>query len=251
MNKRTLLASFVLTLAILACNLPSASATEPPAPAFTDTPALPLDTPVPTFTSLPTDTPLPSLTPTPSIPIARPLDKPVNCRYGPGTEWLVIAGLQVDQAATIQGRNGDSSWWYVTTPNDSSKPCWIAASVTLTAGNLGNLPIVPPPLALVTNVGLKLNPKEISLPGCLGPVQPITIKGTIETNGPLKVKYYFKTEQDGDQPIEDIKFEFSDSKTVETSYTPPPGPAGTYWIRLIIVSPNEKVAEQSYKIVCP
>jgi hypothetical protein len=253
MDKRTFIASLILILATLACNLPSGESTQTPdvTATFTETPALPSDTPTPTFTALPTETFLPSLTPTPTIPIARPLAEAVNCRLGPGTEWLSIAGLQVDQTATIQGKNSDSSWWYVTTPNDPGKPCWVKASVTLTAGNLANLPIVNPPQASVTDVGLKLNPKEISLPLCIGPVQPITIKGTIETNGPVKVKYYFKTEQGGDQPIDDINFEFADTKTVETSYTPPPGPAGTYWVRLIIVSPNEKIAEQEYKIVCP
>ncbi len=251
MNKRILLASLVLILAILACNLPSGDVTPTPnVPTFTDTPAVPLDTPVPTFTSLPTNTPLPLLTPTPTIPIASPLDKGVNCRFGPGTEWATIGGLLVGQTATIQGKNGDSSWWYVTAP-DTGKPCWVAASVTLTAGNLANLPIVNPSQAQVTSVSLKLNPKEISLPGCIGPVQPITIKGTIETNGPAKVKYYFKTEQGGDLSIEDLKFDFADTKTVETSYTPPPGPEGTYWVRLIIIGPNEKTAEETYKIVCP
>lgn len=252
MNKRTLIASFVLILAILACNLPSGEATQPTdVPAITETPVPVLDTPIPTLTSLPTDTPFPSLTPTPTIPIAWPLDKAVNCRFGPGTEWLAVAGLQAGQTATIQGKNGDASWWYVTTPNDPGKPCWVAASVTLTAGNLTNLPVVNPPQALVINVSIKLNPKEISLPGCLGPVQPITVKGTIETNGPVKVKYYFKTEQGGDNPVEDIKFDFADSKTVEFSYTPAAGPAGTYWVRLIIVNPNDKVGEAAYKIACP
>ncbi len=191
------------------------------------------------------------MTPTPTIPIAWPLDKAVNCRFGPGTEWLSIAGLQAGQVATIQGKNGDASWWYVTTPNDPGKPCWVAASVTLTAGNVANLPVVNPPVAQVTDVSVKLNPKEINLPGCIGPVQPITIKGTIETNGPGKVKYYFKTEQGGDNPVEDIKFDSADSKTVEISYTPPAGPAGTYWVRLIIVNPNDKVGEATYKITCP
>jgi hypothetical protein len=253
MDKRTLIASLVLMLAILACNLPSAGEpTQSPdvLPVATGTSVLPSDTPIPTFTSLPTDTPFPSLTPTPTIPIAWPLDKGVNCRFGPGTEWATIGGLLVGQTATIQGKNAGATWWYVTTPTDPSKPCWVAASVTLTAGNLVNLPIINPPIALVTNVSVKLNPKEINLPGCLGPVQPITIKGTIETNGPVKVKYYFKTEQGGDMSIEDVKFESADTKTVETTYTPP-ATAGTYWVRLIILNPNEKIGEQKYKVTCP
>ena len=126
----------------------------------------------------------------------------------------------------------------------------MAASVTLTAGNLLNLPIVNSPFASVTNVSVKLDPKEISLPGCIGPVQPIAIKGTIETNGPTLVKYYFETEQGGQKPIEQINFNGADSKIVESSYTPPIG-AGNFWVRLIIVSPNDKVGELKYKILCP
>jgi hypothetical protein len=237
---------------MLACNLPSSESTPTATPPVTDTPALTTNTPIPTLTStpLPTETALPSLTPTPTIPIAQPFDKAVNCRVGPGTEWLSIIGLQPGQTATIQGKNSDSTWWYVTNPNDPGKPCWVAASVTTTAGNVANLPIVSPPQASVIGLSVNLKPKEISLPGCLGPVQPITIKGTIDTNGPVKVKYYFKTEQGGDQPIEDIKFEFADSKTVETTYTPPIG-EGTFWVRLIIVAPNDKTSEESYKITCP
>lgn len=249
MNNRILSASFVLLFAIMACNLPAGNSSTP-APIITDTPAQPLDTAVPTLTPIPTDTPFPTPTATPTIPIAWPLDKGVNCRFGPGLEWATVGSLLVGQNATIQGKNGDSSWWFVTTPNDSGKPCWVAASVTVTAGNLLNLPIVNAPYASVTKVSVKLDPNEINLPGCIGPVQPITVKGTIETNGPVKVKYYFKTEQSGDQPINEINFNSADSKNVEFNYTPPAGPDGTYWIRLIIVGPNDLVGEAKYKIKC-
>jgi len=249
MNKRILAASFVLLFAILACNVPGVASTE--APVITETPALPLDTAIPTLTPIPTETPLPTLTPTPTIPIAWPLDKGVNCRFGPGTEWSTIGALLVGQTATIQGKNNDGSWLFVTTQNDPGKPCWVASSVTLTAGNLGNLPIVNPPFASVTKLSIKLDPDEIDLtPLCAGPVPPITIKGTIETNGPALVKYYFETEQGGQQPVEEIKFKGADSKsTSEFMYAPPAG-GGTYWVKLVIVSPDDKVAQAKYKIKC-
>jgi hypothetical protein len=177
------------------------------------------------------------------------LDKGVNCRFGPGLEWATVGALLVGQTATIQGKNGDASWWFVTTPNDPGKPCWVAASVTLTAGNLANLSIVNPPFASVTNVSVKLEPKEINLPGCLGPVQPITIKGTIDTNGPTVVKYYFETEQGGKKSNEEINFKSADSKTVEATFNPSPS-SGSYWIKLIIFSPNDKVGEAKYEIKC-
>jgi hypothetical protein len=250
MNKRTLTASFILLFAILACNMPG-SGTELQPPDVTETSTLILDQPTSTLTPIPTDTPLPSFTPTPTIPIAWPLDKGVNCRFGPGVEWATISSLLVGQTATIQGKNSDSSWWFVTTQNDPGKPCWVAASVSLTAGNLANLPLVNSPFASVTKVSLKLDPNEIDLtPLCAGPVPPITIKGVIDTNGPTLVKYYFETEQGGQQPIQQINFKGTDSKTTaEFMYAPPAG-AGTYWVKLVIVSPNDKVAQEKYKIKC-
>lgn len=248
MNKLYFVASLVLIFSISACNLPSnAPGTES---AFTPTSALTSDTPVPPATALPTDTPFPTQTPTPTIPIAWPSDKGVNCRFGPGTGWLTVGALLVGQVATIQGKNEDSSWWYVVTPDDPGSPCWVAASVTITAGNLANLPIINPPEASVIKAGVKLDPKEISLPGCFGPVPPISIKGTIETNGPVKVKYYFETQDGGPMSSEDLNFNFADSKSVETTYSPSAG-SGTFWIRLIITSPNDKVGEAKYKIECP
>lgn len=251
MNKRTLIASLVLITAMMACNLPSGAATEAPDTIITETPTLVLDAPSPTFTALPTDIPLPTLTATPAIPIAQPLDKGVNCRLGPGTEWVTIAGLLVGQTATIQGKNGDSSWWYVTTPNDPGKPCWLAASVTITSGNLAALPVVPPPIASVTEVTLKISPKEINLPGCIGPVQPIKFEGTITVNGPTKVKWYFETQQDGAMSSDTINFEFADTKKVDTASFTPDADDGSFWVRLVVVEPNSKSVEATYKVECP
>lgn len=249
MNTRKLAASLVLMFAILACNLPGNSASPAPADAPTATQAATLPE-VPTLTPIPTDTPLPSLTPTPTIPIAWPLDKGVNCRFGPGVEWITVGALLVGQTATIQGRNSDSSWWNVITPNDPGRPCWVAASVTLTAGNLLNLGLINSPLASVTKVSVKLDPKEINLPGCMGPVQAISIKGTIETNGPTLVKFYFETEKGGKLPNDKVNFIGADSKTVEASYTPP-ATGGSYWVKLVIFSPNDMSGETKYTVNCP
>lgn len=245
---------FMLVFILMACNLPFALPIEqtPPPPTVTSlAAATPLPaTEIPTLAPLPTDTPLPEVTPTPTIPIAWPLDKGVNCRIGPGTNWLTIGALLPEQKATITGRNSDSSWWFVTTPNDPGHPCWVAASVTLTAGNLANLAIIDPPEASVINVKVKLDPTQINLPGCMGPVQAITVRGTIETNGPLKVKWYFESEQGGVLPTQTTNFDFADSRSMDISFSPLPA-AGSFWVRLIILEPGGKVGEAKYKINCP
>jgi hypothetical protein len=171
-------------------------------------------------------------------PQSWPLDKGVNCRLGPSTDWVVIGALLVGQTATIQGKNEDATWWYVTTPDDSNHPCWVSASVTVTAGNLANLLVINPPTASVTDISVKLEPNEIILPGCIGPVQPITFKGSITVNGPAKVEWHFETEQGGSLSVHNTEFKNADTKTVEDSFTPS-SPAGL-WVKLIIPKPDEK-----------
>lgn len=247
MRNRFWKASLVLALGALACNVPAgqgaatATAALPPASA---TPVLPADTP------LPSATPLPLPTATPTVPIAWPLDKGVNCRFGYGTDWETIGALLVGQTATIQGRNSDSSWWYVVTQNDPGTPCWVAASVTLTAGNLANLPIIPQSIAQVTELTLKLDPKDDTPPGCFGPPSPIEFTGTIHLNGPGDVKWHFETEEDGSMGNHDMHFNFADTKNVDADYNPP-FENGSRWVRLVITQPNNKSVEQSYKIDCP
>ncbi len=252
MNKRSLITSFVLLLSILACNLPAGEpGTQAPSVlVITSTPAAPLDTPIPTIPLTPTETPLPTFTPTPTIPIAWPLDKGVNCRLGPSTDWVATGALLVGQTATIQGKNGDATWWYVTTPDDPGHPCWVAGSVTVTAGNLANLLVINPPTASVTNVSVKLEPNEINIAGCVGPPQPIKFKGSITVNGPTDVDWHFETEQGGAMGISTTKFKSADTKTVEDSFTPIVT-EGSYWVKLIITSPNGKAGEAKYKITCP
>jgi hypothetical protein len=246
MNKRILVAGLAMILAFSACNLPSGVT-----PTATPTSVFPTQTATAAFTLVPTETLLPTLTPTPAVPIAWPSDKGVNCRLGPGIEWVTIGALLVGETATIQGKNGDASWWYVVTKGNPGTPCWVAASVTITAGNLASLPIINPPLASVTDVSIKLDPKDISLPGCFGPVQPIKFEGTIAVNGPVKVKWYFETQQDGPMSSDTLNFNFADSKKVETSSFTPDIDEGTFWVRLVVVEPNSKTAEAKYKLDCP
>lgn len=154
------------------------------------------------------------------------------------------------QTATIKGRYGDFSWLYVVTPNDPGSPCWVSAGVIITAGNLSALQVLGEPEASVTDVQLKLVPDAISLPGCLGPVQSITLRGTIETNGPVEVKWRFETEAEGAMADQVTRFNSAGPKAVEGAYIPAPG-AGTFLVRLVILSPNEKTAEAKYQITCP
>ena len=255
MRSRSLLSTFALVLAMLACNLPSnVRVTETPT-VLTPSPTLFLPSQTPTQTPLPTNTPLPTLTPTPTVPTVSAKDVPVNCRLGPGTAWLVISALTVGQTSQIVGKNSDGAWWYIVDPLNSSRNCWVSVSVTNAAGNLANIPVVQTPKAAVTRATVDVSPKTVSVPGpaCAGPVPPIVIEGTIETNGPASVQWRFETQQGGAMTMQTTEFETFGSKTFTAAYTPPlPVTAGTsYWVRLIVTSPNEAQSEVKYTIACP
>jgi hypothetical protein len=124
----------------------------------------------------------------------------------------------------------------------------VASSVTLTAGNLSGLPVIPQSIAQVTDVTLKLDPKNQHL--CVGPPTPIEFEGNIHVNGPADVKWHFETEEDGSMGNHDLHFNFADTKSVDGDYGPPYIEASR-WVRLVITEPNSKFVEVSYKIECP
>lgn len=252
MKPRTLLPILVLILAMLACNLPSsAPVTETPTlELLTPSATLPSPTEPPTQTPPPTDTPPPTLTTTPTIPIAFPRDVNVNCRLGPGTAWVAISALTVGQTSQITGKNSDGSWWSITDPLNSGRNCWVSASVVSTAGNINTIPVVSSPSATVTNVTVSVDPRTISAPGCLGPILPLEIEGTIETNGPTEVRWRFETQQGGAMTNQVTDFDTHGEQVFSVDYTPPIT-AGTYWVRLIVTSPNNIQAETTYTITCP
>jgi len=242
----------VLAFFVQACNLPSdapGTETSTSEPVVAPSATQPFPTDVPTETPLPTVTPLPTLTPTPSVPIAFPKDVAVNCRYGPGTGWIVVSGLLVGQTSQIVGRSTDYNWWYIIDPQNASRNCWVSAGVVDTAGNLSAIPTTAAPSASVTNVTVSITPTEWNVGGCVGPIMSGTIEGTIEVNGPVTVEWHFDTQQSGVLPNQSTVFDSSGSKSFSADYTPLIVD-GTYWIRLIVTSPNGIQGETSYKINC-
>jgi hypothetical protein len=169
---------------------------------------------------------------------------------GPGTAWIVLSGLNVGGSAQIVGKTADGGWWYIVDPLNSSRNCWVASSVTNTAGNLGGVPVVAAPNAAVTDVSIDVDPNTINVAGCIGPIQPLEIGGTIETNGPVTVKWHFETEQGGAMATQNTDFDAFGEKDFSVDYTPPLT-AGEYWVRLVVTSPNSMQAEENYTITCP
>ena len=254
MKFRILLSMLILVFTVSACNLPSnAPRTETPTVAATSpTATLALATAAPSQTSQPSTTPPPTTTSTPTVPVAFPRDVAVNCRFGPGTAWVVLSALNIGTSAQIVGRTADSGWWYIVDPLNASRNCWVSSSVVSTAGNLAGIPSIAAPQATVTNVTVDVDPSSITTAGCLGPIPIIKISGTIETNGPGTVTWRFETQQGGAMPTQTTEFDAFGEKTVSADFThPAPLSAGTSWVRLIVTSPNNTQAETRYTITCP
>lgn len=112
-----------------------------PEPLPAETPTLPAPTaiPIPTkVVDIPTETP--NVVPVEPIVIAGEND--INLRRGPGTDYEVVGTLGAGDSLNIVGRNNDSSWWQVSTPDDVA---WVSAGV-VKVNNAGDaIPVIEAP----------------------------------------------------------------------------------------------------------
>jgi hypothetical protein len=179
------------------------------------------------------------------VPAVTPIDQPVNCRFGPGTAYMPVGGLKVGESAPILARSGDGAWWQVQL---GSSVCWVAAKVTTAAGNLGGIPVVSAPEAFVTAISLNIDPSTVSVPGCVFPGPPVELTGTITTNGPTSVTWHWETSEGNVSGNSVLDFKAFGSSTVSDVYKI--GAKGSFWIKLVVTSPNSKQVTTNYKVVC-
>ena len=267
MKSNRLLIVLVIAALMLACNAPlapSAQATQKPVASETQQSTTPAtETPKPqeaatvTLTPLPSETPTtaptPTITPTstPSVPMATPLKDAVNCRFGPSTTYEQVAALLVGASAQILAKSVNGDWWQVQNPSGGSGNCWVSASVVVVSGNLGGIPSVAAPAAYITNIKLQVTPNSINLGlGCPGPAPVFSIKGIIHVNGPLEIKWHFETQKDGSLPSQTLSAPKFGDYNVSYDYMPTVWDKGSYWVRLVITSPNSMFKEAKYEIKC-
>jgi hypothetical protein len=117
----------------------------------------------PTPTTVIPASPVPPTATETSLPTAVFLqaNQNTNCRSGPGTEYPILDTLYYNMSQVVRGRNEDSTWWYINTPNIAvGYYCWVwGKTVTLSGGDPSQVPVVaPPPEPTVT-------PEPTSTPG--------------------------------------------------------------------------------------
>lgn len=213
MKHRKILFTILVTLLILACNIPT------PTPVGT--------TATPTSTVI-----LPTATFTPvgsTVPFAVPNDGPLNCRSGPGTNYQVVVVLGGTQSAEIVGKTPDAAWWYVKNPYLAGNFCWVISTFVNTSGNVNSVQVVavpatptnaPNPVSVVTAIEMSIDPETIHIAGCIGPAQPITVTARIQANGPMQIKVHFRDELAGDLGTQTVNFTIAGAQDVSDSFTP-------------------------------
>jgi hypothetical protein len=249
MKFRSIIIVFIMASLMLACNLPFAGQAGPST--IPSVPSVETQPPAETSASLPTEIATITLTPTPSTPMLVPVKDAVNCRFGPEKTFASIgSGLAVGASAQILGKSADGGWWQIQNPGGSDN-CWVAASVTRASGDLTSVGVVAPPSAFVTSVTLKIKPDSVNLGGgCSGPEPHFSFKGAIYVNGPVTVKWHFESQKGGVMSTHSTSFESFGFKEVSAEYTHSSPDKGSYWVRLVITSPNEMFAEAKYQIKC-
>lgn len=251
MNRRWIV-SILIIFVLTACNLPD-SQTPPPASASpvpatsTQTFATPTVISIETLLARATPTRLPIATSTPRRVLASPSSGPVNCRYGPGTAYAVVGGLEVGGQAEIIGKNSDLTWWQVRNPSDPSTICWLAASLVNATGNLDALPVVDAPPAQVTDIRVRVTPASMNV-ACNAFPQYAVVNAEIIANGPTTVTWRWETSEGEEINANSLLFLEAGSQGVFVSYRI--NTAKDYWIQVHILSPNDTTGRATFKATC-
>jgi hypothetical protein len=212
---------------------------------------LPTDTVIPTATLVPT----PVFTSTPSQPVVTPTSENVNCRFGPGAEYLAIGSLRIGEVVPIRGTLPDHSWWQIEDPRNLGTMCWVMASLTTTSGDLSLVPLAPKPTGLVTDLSVTVGGGPTIHGFCGGP-NPVNFFISMTTNGPATVKYDIEIYNASDNSLRNtLRGETIVFTTFGTQTFDPAGvyktDCGNFYIRVIVTSPNSKTAQYNWSVVSP
>jgi hypothetical protein len=116
-----------------------------------------------------------TITATPPLPIFTLLQN-ANCRLGPGTAYDADDVILQGVSAVIEGRNQDTSWFWVKKASGAGH-CWVSASVGTASGSWQVVPIIaapadstPPEIS-----DLSANPATISVQTQCGATPPTTL----------------------------------------------------------------------------
>lgn len=233
MKRRTLLAGLVSIL-LTACTFTASEPTITPAPTSTITPR-----PTTPPTIIPTAT-LASVTLTVK-------DSLINCRFGPGVGYALINEIDQGVSARVVGRNNVSTWLYIRDPGNPDGLCWVSASVVETQGKADQLPVIQPPVPIVTKINLRVEPTHIVV-NCDQFPQTVFFEAEVTANGPTYMTWRWEVSTGVVSNDGLLVFEEAGTKTLNDYYQI--AAPNEYWIQLHILTPNESVTQVTFPVSC-
>jgi hypothetical protein len=209
--------------------------TPPPTPILaTPTPAAPMPTPI-------------SATPTPVEIRIQVTVELANCRFGPGTVYLTLNEVRGGRSLTAVGRNDTSTWWLVEDPINPGGYCWVAAEVTAPTEDLQQLPIVGAPFVTVTKVDLRVEPNRIVV-ACSDFPQTVFFEAAITANGPTLLTWQWEASTGAVSDVGSLIFDGAGTQVINEYYRI--NAPNEYWVKLKILTPNERVEQVSFPVSC-
>ncbi len=210
------------------------------------TPLPPTPTLVPPTLAVPTLPPV-TLTPTPVEVSLRVSAERINCRFGPGTVFETISEIQQGKILNAIGRNDAANWWYVEDPLVPGGRCWVSTEVTEALGDATQLPVIGSSLITVTNVDLRVEPNRIVV-SCDQFPQTVFFEALVTTNGPTLLTWKWELSNGTVSNVGTLIYEGAGTQAINEFYQV--NAPNEYWVKLVILTPNEVVEQVNFPVTC-
>jgi len=174
-------------------------------------------------------------------------DEIINCRFGPGTEYILVNELQAGQFARVIGRDANSAWLYIHDPGNPDGYCWVSADVVEASGPLIELPVIQPPFVTVTDLTLRVEPSRI-LVSCTQFPQTVFLEAKITTNGPTLLTWKWEASTGAVSDVGTLVFQEAGTQLINDYYQI--AAPNEYWIKLYILTPNQLVEQVDFPVSC-
>lgn len=233
--KRLVLLTGLISFVLISCSsLFSPEALPTPNPTQTSAPAIPSATPIPPV-------------PTPVQVNLLVINELINCRVGPGTYYQLVNEFTQGQTLRAVGRNEAFTWWYIQDPGNPGGFCWVSAEVTQPQSPTSDLQVAPPPFVTITNVNLRVEPNRIVV-ACNQFPQTVFFEAQITADGPTLLTWRWEVSTGVSSNEGAMIYEEAGTQVINEYYQI--NAPGDYWVKLVILTPNEQVEQVTFPVTC-
>jgi hypothetical protein len=233
--KRLVLLTGLISFVLISCSsLLSPEALPTPNPTQTSAPAIPSATPIPPV-------------PTPVQVNLLVINELINCRVGPGTYYQLVNEFTQGQTLRAVGRNEAFTWWYIQDPGNPGGFCWVSAEVTQPQSPTSDLQVAPPPFVTITNVNLRVEPNRIVV-ACNQFPQTVFFEAQITADGPTLLTWRWEVSTGVSSNEGAMIYEEAGTQVINEYYQI--NAPGDYWVKLVILTPNEQVEQVTFPVTC-